>query len=223
MRQRTRWFIVSALCVGWSVPTFACPLWFSSSYLAIPSAPTIGAGISFWPEDPATTVIGGDVAFKLGDKFVLRPGVGVCMEDSENNMIFGAMAAYNAFQEATGKIGVNFQAGFETISYDGASWRNIPIGVAIQMKNSETMSLFGGAAFNMTEYSYDDFGGSFEETSSDPSVYGGAVFATGKMKLMASATLWMGDETDFGLNVGATMAVGGGSSALRRLNSLFRR
>jgi hypothetical protein len=224
MRWKSRSLIAAGLTAAWTAPAFACGFPLNSTFLRIPSTTTLGIALQNWFTDYSLMTLAGDVAVKAGSRAVIRPAVGICREEAgsetESNVLFGAGLGFNVWNDEAGKMSVNLQAGLEMVSYDGASYRNIPIGAAVQMRSSDNMSLFGGASINMSNYSVDG-GGDF--SNSDPSLFGGVVFKAGALDITAGATIWMGDETDFALNVGASMALGGASNALRRFGSLIRR
>ena len=61
---------------------------------------------------------------KLGDKIVVRPGVGTCRYTGDgggSDMVFGAAAAMQVWKDAAGKITANVQVGAELLSSDGGS------------------------------------------------------------------------------------------------------
>lgn len=229
MRWRTQSLIAIGLMVSTAAPAFACGFWFNSAFMGVPGGPTISVALQNWFTDYTQRSLTGDAAFKVGDKAAVRAGAGICMEeagdDTESNILFGASGSMKVWQDEAGKMSVNAQAGLEMVSYDGGSYRNIPIGVAVMTKSSETMSLYGGAALNLMNYSADDCPDGFDcdASNSDPTLFGGAVFAMGKINLTAGATIYMGDETDFALNVAGSMAMGSTMSGLRKIGSLFRK
>ncbi len=215
--------LAAGLALTWSTPAFACGFWFNQTFISIPATTTVGLGLNYWPGDYTIMVLAGDASIKLGDKFVIRPGVGMCRYDAggstESVVMYGAGAAMNVWNDEAGKLSLNIQAGLEMDSYDGGNERNIPIGAALRIKGSETMSWFAGAALNL----YNDSFAGQSYSSSDPSIYGGAILAMGKTMVTAGAGMYMGDESDLFINIGASMALGSGSSALRKIGTLFRK
>lgn len=229
MRWRTKSLIALGLMVSTAAPAFACGFWFNSAFMGVPGGPTVSVALQNWFSDYASRTLTGDVAVKVGDKASVRAGAGICMEESgdetDSNIMFGGSGAMRVWQDEAGKMSVNAQAGIEMASFDGGSYRNIPIGVALMTKSSETMSLFAGAAFNMSNISVDDCPDGFDcdASNSDPSLFGGAVFAMGKVNVTAGATIALGDDTEFALNVAGSMSMGSTMSGLRKIGSLFRK
>jgi len=228
MRWKTQTLVAGILTLAWAAPAHACNFWFNSTFFNIPgNGPVVGAGFMYWGGDYSSWTAMADVAFKAGDKFVIRPAVGTCSwtwydgsnEMTENDLVYGASVGVNAWNDATGKIALNVQAGVEIDPYDGGTERNIPVGVAVNVKTSETLALYGGAAVNFYNDDYDS--GSY--SSNDPSIFGGVAFMTGKVNITAGVSVYMGeDETDTGFNVGASMGLGSGMNALRKIGSMLR-
>ncbi|NUQ11931.1 MAG: hypothetical protein HUU26_06300 [Gemmatimonadaceae bacterium] len=225
MRWRSRSLIAAGLAVASASPALACSFGQNHRFLMIPAdAILMGVEAIYTLGDYPVLVASLNASIKAGDKVVIVPTVGMCRYEegsfSETVVAFGASAGVNLWNDAAGKMSLNGQVGFEMDSFEGGSERNIPIGAAIRIKSSETMSWYAGAALNMYTI---DIDGSGSHSESDPSVHGGAVFAMGKGTLSAGIVAFMGDETDLALNLGASFPMGGGSSALRKIGSLFRR
>jgi len=218
MLWRTRAVIAAGLGLTWASPAHACGLWFNSTYLMVPASPTVSLGLQ---NIDNYMMISADAAFKLGEKIVLRPAVGTCRYTGDgggSDMVFGAAAGMQVWKDAAGKVTANVQVGAEMLSYDGGSERNIPIGAAVAFKTSETLNLFGGASMNLYNVSFDlPTGGEVSESSTDPSLFAGAAFRTGKMQLTGGITMYMGDESEMAINLGAGMALGTASSAIKSL------
>jgi hypothetical protein len=214
-----RTLIAVGLTVTWSAPAMACNFWFNSSYMRVPANPTISVGLQNWDN---YRIISADVALKVGDKVVVRPGVGTCSYtgpgDSDSEILFGLGAAANLWNDESGKVAVNAQAGFEMVSFDGGNERNIPIGAAVQYRASDMVSLFGGAAVNFYNISYDER--DVDGSSSDVTIFGGASYTTGNFTFTGGLTSWDGEVA---INLGAGMALGSTMNGLRRIGSLFRK
>jgi hypothetical protein len=80
------------------------------------------------------------------------------------------------------------------------------------------VSLFGGAAVNFYNISYDE--GDVDGSSSDVSIFGGASYTTGNFTFTGGLTSWDGEVA---INLGAGMALGSTMNGLRRIGSLFRK
>ena len=220
MQWRTRSLIAVALAVTSASPAYACGLWFNSTYLMIPSNPVVSLGVQSIGD---YMMIAADAAFKLGDKMVLRPGVGSCRYTGDgggSEIAYGAAAGMQVWKDAAGKVTANIQAGAELLSYDGGSERNIPIGASVAVKSSDKLTLIGGAAINLYNDSYDAGGIDYSESSSDPSLYAGAAFMTGKVRLTGGIAMFMGDDSEMAINIGGGMALGTASNAIK---TLFKR
>jgi hypothetical protein len=222
MRWRTRSLVAAALGVTFASPAHACGLWFNSTYLMIPPNPMVSLGLQNVGD---YMMIAADAAFKLGDRLVLRPGIGSCRYTGEgggSEIAFGAAAGMQVWKDAAGKVSANVQVGAELLSYDGGNERNIPIGAAVAMKSSDKVTLFGGAAINLYNDSYDIPGGEGGSTSSsDPSLFAGVGFKTGKVQLTGGIAMFMGDgDSEIAINLGGGMALGTASNAIK---SLIRR
>jgi hypothetical protein len=186
----------------------------------IPSNPMVSLGVQSIGD---YMMIAADAAFKLGDKMVLRPGVGSCRYTGDgggSEIAFGAAAGMQVWKDAAGKVTANIQAGAELLSYDGGSERNIPVGASVAVKSSDKLTLFGGAAINLYNDSYDAGGIDYSESSTDPSLYAGAAFTTGKVRITGGLAMFMGDDSEMAINIGGGMALGTASNAIK---SLFKR
>ena len=117
MLWRTRAVIAAGLGLTWASPAHACGLWFNSTYLMVPASPTVSLGLQ---NIDNYMMIAADAALKLGDKIVLRPGVGTCRYTGDgggSDMVFGAAAGMQVWKDAAGKVTANVQVGAEMLSY----------------------------------------------------------------------------------------------------------
>lgn len=224
MRWRTRSLIAAGLALSASSPALACSFGQNHRYISIPSKTALGFNIIYTLGDYPVLLGSANADVKVGDKVVVAPVIGMCRYEegdfSETVLAYGATVGVNLWNDAAGKLSLNAQAGLEMDSFDGGSERNIPIGAALRIKSSDKMSWYAGGALNMYSIDIDGFGST---SSSDPSLYGGATFAMGNTMLSAGVVMFMNDEdTEFALNVGATLPLGG-SSALRRIGSILRK
>ncbi len=220
MRWKTQSLVAGVLTLAWAAPVYACGFWFNSTFLDVPMRPTLGLGLQHVSD---FTIIAADVAFKAGDKLVIRPGVGSCRYSgsggSESEVVYGAAAALRLWNDEGGKVAVNAQVGGEFDSFEGGSERNIPIGGAVQYMATDVVSLFGGAAINLYGESFDD-GDSYSHT--DESVFAGAALKSGNFTVAAGVTYFIYENNnETAINIGGSMALGG-MNAFRALGSLFR-
>ena len=205
--------LAGALCLAIATPAHACNWYFASSFMRLPAKPTFGVGVSGELGDPAFWGISGDVAMKLGDKAVVQPAVGICTGDGETDPIFGAGVAYLLTQNPN--MAVNIQSGLTYLSFDGGSEMVVPIGLAANFKRSATMSLYAGASMWWQSVDVDGFGSA---SSTDPVIFGGLQLASGPMAWTLGGQLFMGDETEFGIILGANM-----NRAASAIRSFIRR
>jgi len=205
--------LAGALCLAIATPAHACNWYFASSFMRLPAKPTFGVGVSGELGDPAFWGISGDVAMKLGDKAVVQPAVGVCTGDGETDPIFGAGVAYLLTQNPN--MAVNIQSGLTYLSFDGGSEMVVPIGLAANFKRSATMSLYAGASMWWQSVDVDGFGSA---SSTDPVIFGGLQLTSGPMAWTLGGQLFMGDETEFGIILGANM-----NRAASAIRSFIRR
>ncbi len=224
MRWRTRSLIAAGLGLASATPALACSFGQNHMFLRVPTSTTIGGGAIYTLGDYPVLLFYANAGIKAGDKVVIAPVIGMCRYEegtfSETVLAYGASVGFNFWNDAAGKLSLNAQTGIEMDSFDGGSERNIPIGAALSIKSSDKMSWYAGAAINMYTIDVDGFG---SHSESDPSLYGGATFAMGKTAVSAGVVMFMGDESEFALNVKASVPLGGGSNALRKIGSLFRK
>jgi hypothetical protein len=208
--------MAGVLCLVSAAPAFACNFYFASSYMSIPARPSFGVGVAGEFSDPAYWGFSGDVAMKLGDKAVVRPGIGMCSGNSETDPFFGAGVAYNLTQSGT--MSLNLQSGISYLTFDGGNEMVIPVGAAASFKGTGNMSFYAGASMWFWSYDY-DVGGSGSD--SDPVLFGGLMANSGSMSWTLGGQLLMGDDTDFGIVAG--LSLNQGAAAIRHIGSLFRK
>jgi len=205
--------LAGALCLAYATPAEACGWYFASSFMRIPAKPAFGAGVSGALSDPAVWGISADVAMRLGDKAIVQPALGICTGGGESDPYFGAGVAYQLTSNAN--MAVNIQSGISYRSFDGGSHMIVPIGAAASFKSSETMSFYAGASMWWQSIDVDGF----ESVSdTDPVLFGGLQLASGPMSWTLGGQLFMGDDTEFGIVVGANM-----NRAASAIRSFIRR
>jgi hypothetical protein len=220
MRWSTRSLVAVGLGITTASPAHACGLWINSTYLPLVPRATASLGLQSVEN---YMIIAADVAIRVGDMIVIRPAVGQCRYTGTgggSDMVFGGAVGANVWKDADNKTALNIQAGAEMVSYDGGNERNIPIGVAVRRTLSEVLAAFAGAAMHLYNDEYD--GDSY--SSNDPAVYGGLAWQTGNFTVTGGITMYMYDGgNDMAINVGGSMALGGASSAIKRIGSLLRK
>ena len=156
MRMRTT-LLAGALCLAYSVPAHAaCMFYSTATYLDIPAGGvTWGLGAAFM-FDPSVTAVSGDASMRLGDKAVVRPGIGLCSGGGESDPFFGADIGFRLSQTPT--MSFNLQSGISYQSFDGGSLMNIPIGAAASFAGSGTMGFYAGGSLVWTQIDIDGFG-----------------------------------------------------------------
>lgn len=217
MRMRTP-LLAGALCLTYAVPAYACNFYHFATYLPLPARPTWGAGVAVGLGDPVGFAVSGDVGMKLGEKIVVRPGIGICSVDSETNPYFGASVGLQLAQNAN--MTLNLQSGIQYTSFDGGSEMLIPIGAAARFGASGPMSFYAGGSLVWANFEVDGpGGGSFSDTN--PMLYGGLMGSSGSIGWTLGAQIVMGDsDTDFGII--AAINLNSGASAIRHIGKLFR-
>lgn len=210
--------IAGALCLAVATPAYACNFYFASTYMRIPAKPSFGVGVNGELGDATFWGISGDVAMKLGEKAVVQPGIGICTGEGSSDPYFGAGFAYRLSSNAN--MSVNLQTGISYLTFDGGNEMTIPLGAALSFKGSGNMSWYAGGSLWWMNASYDYDIPGVDNSSSDtnPVLFGGVNVASGSMAWTIGGQLLMGNDTEFGIVVGANMNKAG--SALR---SFFRR
>ena len=212
MRMKTP-LLAGALCLAVATPAYACNFYFASTFMKIPAKPSFGAGVNGELSDPAFWGISADVAMKLGEKAVVQPAVGICTGDGETDPFFGAGVAYRLANNAN--MSVNLQSGISYLSFDGGNEMVIPVGAAFSFKRSETMSLFAGGSVWIQSVDVDGVGSASDNTTV---LFGGLQIASGPMAWSLGGEIALGDDTEFGIVVGANMNKG-----VNALRNFFRR
>ena len=208
--------IAGALCLAVATPAYACNFYFASTYMRIPAKPSFGVGVNGELGDATFWGISGDVAMKLGEKAVVQPGIGICTGEGSSDPYFGAGFAYRLSSNAN--MSVNLQTGISYLTFDGGNEMTIPLGAALAFKGKGNMSWYAGGSLWIMSQSYDyDIPGA-DNSDTNPVLFGGVNVASGSMAWTIGGQLLMGDDTEFGIVVGANMNKAG--SALR---SFFRR
>lgn len=212
MTRRAVVLLTGAACILGPASASACDLYFNSVFLRQPVGRlAIGAGAQIQTGDPTTTIFSGDLSIKLGQKAVVRPGVGLCRQgggpgfQSSSALTIGSGLGVRLWNSPNGGVAINGQAGFAYVSSDGATDLTFPIGAAADFKASDQVSVFAGAALKFSRFSYT--GGS--QTDSDPVLYGGVTINLKRADLTAGITLQNGDtDTATAINVGLRVPVG---------------
>jgi hypothetical protein len=204
-----------------AAPAYACTFYFNSAYMPIPARPSFGVGVLAEFSDPAGFAVSGDVGMKLGEKMVVRPGIGLCsFEDGfgerQNDPFFGAGFALNLTQSET--MSFNLQSGVSYYSFDGGSLMTVPIGAAASFRGAGSMGFYAGASLWWQQVDFDDFG---SDSETDPVLFGGLMANSGSMSWTLGGQLYMGDDTEFGLVAG--LSFNQASSAIRSIPKLFKK
>ena len=215
MRMRTP-LLAGALCLAYATPAFACNFYFASTFMGIPARPSFGGGVEANLGDPATFAISGDVAMRLGNNMVVRPGIGICTGDDDTDPFFGAGVAYKLTQSGT--MGLNLQSGIAYRPLDGANVMTIPIGFAASFAGTGSMGFYAGASLLWSQVDIED-GESFSD--SDPMLFGGLQSGSGSMSWSLGGSLLMGDDSEFAIVAGISM--NSAASAIRHMKKLVRK
>jgi hypothetical protein len=202
MRKGT-WFLAGALLVAAAAPAHACNFYFSSTFMKVPAKPSFGVGVNGALGDPSVWGISGDVAMRLGDNAVVQPAIGYCTGGGTSDPYFGAGVAYRLSNNSS--MGVNLQSGISYQKFDGGNSMTIPIGAALSFGGSSAMSFFAGGSLWWTSFEVDGAGSS---SDTSPVVFGGVNLASGAMAWTVGGQLLMGDDTEFGIVLGANMNQG---------------
>ena len=220
MRMRMP-LLAGVLCLTTAAPAYACTFFFTSAYMPLPARPSFGVGVLAEFSDPTGLAVSGDVAMKLGEKIVVRPGIGICsyedaLDERQNDPFFGAGVALQLAQNAT--MSLNVQSGVSYMTFDGGSTTIVPIGLAGMFLGSGSMSFYAGASLWWQQIDIDDFG---SDSESDPVLFGGLMANSGALSWTLGAQLYMGDDSEFGLVAG--LSLNQGASAIRHIGSIFRK
>jgi hypothetical protein len=202
MRKGT-WYIAGALFLASATPAYACNFYFASTFMKVPARPSFGIGVNGELGDATFWGISGDVAMKLGEQAVVQPAIGICTGEGSSDPYFGAGFAYRLSNNAN--MAVNLQSGISYQSFDGGNSMTVPIGAALSFKGSESMSWYAGGSLWWTSFD-SDLGGSSSDTN--PVVFGGLQLASGPMAWTLGGQLLLGDDTEFGIVLGANMNQG---------------
>jgi hypothetical protein len=217
MRMRTP-LLAGALCLVSAAPAYACSFYFSSTYLRIPARPSFGVGAVAQFSDPMVLGVAGDLAMKLGEKAVVRPGIGLCSyevgDERQNELFFGGDLGVNVVRSAN--MSLNLQTGISYRSSDFGDVMLVPIGAAATFASSSAISFYAGGSLWWTDVDVEG-----AESQTDPVLFGGLQGGSGSMAWTLGAQLYMGDDTEFGLVAGISMNQG--ASAIRHIGSIFRR
>jgi len=208
--------LAGAFCLAAATPAYACNFYFASTYMKVPAKPSFGVGVNGELGDATFWGISGDVAMKLGDKAVVQPAIGICTGEGSSDPFFGAGFAYRLSSNAN--MSVNLQTGISYLTYDGGNEMTIPIGAALSFKSNNNMSWFAGGSLWYTSFSYDVDIPGVDNSDTSPVLFGGAQIASGSLAWTIGGQLLLGDDTEFGIVLGANMNQG--ASAIR---SFFRR
>ena len=202
MRMKTP-LLAGALCLAVATPAYACNFYFASTFMKVPAKPSFGVGVNGELSDPAFWGISADVAMRLGNQAVVQPAVGICTGDGETDPFFGAGVAYRLTSNAN--MAVNLQSGIAYLTYDGGNEMTIPVGAALSFKATETMSWFAGGSVWFQTVDDDVFGSVSDNTTV---LFGGLQIASGPMAWSLGGEVALGDDTEFGIVVGANMNQG---------------
>ena len=212
MRKGT-WYIAGALLIASATPAYACNFYFASTFMKVPARPSFGVGVNGELGDATFWGISGDVAMKLGEQAVVQPAIGICTGEGSTDPYFGAGFAYRLTNNAN--MVVNLQSGISYQSFDGGNSMTVPIGAALSFKGSETMSWYAGGSLWWTSVDADGVG---SDSDTNPVLFGGVQLASGPMAWTLGGQLLMGDDTEFGIVLGANMNQG-----VNAIRSFFRR
>ena len=212
-----KWKALSLVAVvaGLVLPSgaHACDLYLTNFFHRIPTTLNLGLGVNIQPGDATTLVPSADVGIGLAERVALRGAVGLCHESAEgdgddfNEVIFGGAAGVKLLTTADGKLTLNGQIGFSTVSYDeDASFTTIPIVAAGEYAASDAMAIFFGAGIAMQK---DKFG-TFEASDNDPILFGGVNLMVRKCTVSGGIGLKMGDDTDTSISLALKLPLGGG-------------
>jgi hypothetical protein len=200
------------------VPTIAsaCDMKIGYLFMNMPTAPwTIGGGAQIQPGsdgDDTYWIANVDATFALGERAIVQPAVGYCTttgDDDFGELVYGGAFGFHLFDNSDGTMAVNLQAAVTHVSYEGESEQSIPISAQALFEASESASLFGGAGLRGGRNS---FPGS--DMDWDPFVDAGVHFG-GNIQIQVGALLLFGDDsdggtsTDFGINLSASVPMGG--------------
>ena len=217
MRMKTP-LIAGALCLVSAVPAEACVMYSFTVFNPVPSAMTWGAGTAIALGDYTYFSPTVDVAMKLGDKAVVRPGIGICSGEGSTDPFFGASIGLQVTQNAN--MTVNLQSGIEYLTFDGGSEMTIPIGAAAKFGSSGPVGFYAGATLLWSSFEVSGpGGGSVSET--DPLLYGGITGNSGSLGWTLGGGLKMGEGTDFAIIAAVNMNKA--SSAIRSFGRAWRK
>ena len=202
MRKGT-WYFAGALLLAIATPAHACNFYFASTFMKVPARPSFGVGVNGELGDATFWGISGDVAMKLGEQAVVQPGIGICTGEGSSDPFFGAGFAYRLSNNTN--MAVNLQSGISYSSFDGGNAMTVPIGAAIQLKGAGSMSWYAGGSLWWTSIDVDGVGSS---SDTSPVLFGGAQIASGAMAWTLGGQLLLGDDTEFGIVLGANMNQG---------------
>jgi len=215
MRMKTP-LLAGALCLAVATPAYACNFYFASTFMKVPAKPSFGVGVNGELGDATFWGISGDVAMKLGEKAVVQPSIGICTGEGETNPFFGGGFAYRLSSNAN--MSVNLQSGISYETFDGGNATTIPIGAALSFKGSDKMSWYAGGSLWWMNVSYDVDGFDGSASDTNPVLFGGLNLNSGPLSWTFGGQLLMGDDTEFGIVVGANMNKG-----VNAMRSFFRR
>jgi len=201
--RKGKWFIAGVLLVAHAAPAYACNFYFASTFMKVPARPSFGVGVNGQLGDATFWGISGDVAMKLGEKAVVQPAIGICTGEGSSDPFFGAGFAYRLSNNTN--MAVNLQSGISYSSFDGGNSMTVPIGAAIQLKGAGSMSWYAGGSLWWTSFDVDGVGSS---SDTSPVLFGGAQIASGPMAWTLGGQLLLGDDTEFGIVLGANMNQG---------------
>lgn len=208
-----RAFSVTAGALAVMIPStaFACDMYGNSIFHRIPMSLTIGAGAQFWTGDNSATIASADLSIPLAGRAVIAPAVGLCTGDDDfSEMVYGGTAAIRLFSSADNKLAVNAQAGLSIVSYGDDSFdvteTTIPLSGAVSYAASANASIYGGAGLGLYKFKVEGF----DESSSDPFLFGGVMLGLNKVSVLGGVQLWTGDDSALAINVAVRLPVGGG-------------
>jgi hypothetical protein len=210
--------LAGALCLAVATPAYACNFYFASSFMRIPAKPSFGVGVNGELGDATFWGISGDVAMKLGEQAVVQPAIGICTGEGSTDPFFGGGFAYRLTSNES--MTVNLQSGISYLTFEGGNEMTIPIGAAFMFKGSSNMSWYAGASLWWMSASFDvDIPGVDNSVSdTNPVVFGGVQVASGALAWTLGGQLLMGDDTEFGIVLGANM-----NQAASAIRSFFRK
>ena len=213
--MRVKPLLIGTACLLLMAPAAlaACDFYMGYTFFRVPSSSVaLGGGMNIQPgSDGEDTYLipSVDVSIRLGERAVVRPGVGLCTstgDESDSEVTLGGGFGIHLWTNDEGNFSLNLQGAIAHASGDDWSEQTMPFFAAGQYQASETAAVFFGAGFQVGRSSYGD---EDAETDSDPMAFGGATFDVSRAAVSAGIQLKKGDsDTDYALVFGLNVPVG---------------